>query len=37
MPDADFSSWTAPAAIAGVIVWLAGRSAETVRGGAIPV
>lgn len=37
MPDADFSTWTAPAAIAGVIRWLASSAGATVRGGAIPV
>jgi NAD(P)-dependent dehydrogenase (short-subunit alcohol dehydrogenase family) len=37
MPDADFSSWTAPAAIAEVIRWLASPAGATVRGGAIPV
>lgn len=32
MPDADTSTWLAPAAIAEVIVWLAGRSAAIVTG-----
>ncbi len=37
MPDADFSSWTPPAEIASVLVWLASDSARSVRGGLIPV
>jgi NAD(P)-dependent dehydrogenase (short-subunit alcohol dehydrogenase family) len=37
MPDADFSSWTPPAAIAGVITWLASEAARTVRGALVPV
>jgi NAD(P)-dependent dehydrogenase (short-subunit alcohol dehydrogenase family) len=37
MPDADFSSWTAPATIAGVIGWLSSDAAAAVRGGFIPV
>jgi NAD(P)-dependent dehydrogenase (short-subunit alcohol dehydrogenase family) len=37
MPDADFSEWTPPAEIARVILWLAGRDAEIVSGGVIPV
>jgi NAD(P)-dependent dehydrogenase (short-subunit alcohol dehydrogenase family) len=37
MPDADFRSWTPPAAIAGVVRWLASDAAASVRGGAIPV
>jgi len=37
MPDADFSRWTAPAAIAEVIHWLASDAGATVRGGVIPV
>jgi NAD(P)-dependent dehydrogenase (short-subunit alcohol dehydrogenase family) len=37
MPDADFSSWTSPARIAGVIAWLASDAGATVRGGLIPV
>ncbi|MDH4044054.1 MAG: SDR family NAD(P)-dependent oxidoreductase [Gemmatimonadota bacterium] len=32
MPDADTSTWLAPAAIAEVIVWLAGESAAVVTG-----
>jgi len=37
MPDADFSSWTAPARIAEVMLWLASDAASAVRGGSIPV
>jgi NAD(P)-dependent dehydrogenase (short-subunit alcohol dehydrogenase family) len=37
MPDADFAAWTAPAEIAGVMVWLASDAAASVRGGLIPV
>jgi NAD(P)-dependent dehydrogenase (short-subunit alcohol dehydrogenase family) len=37
MPDADFSSWTPPADIAGVVAWLASDAGATVRGGLIPV
>jgi NAD(P)-dependent dehydrogenase (short-subunit alcohol dehydrogenase family) len=37
MPDADFSRWTAPSAIAGVIAWLASDAAASVRGARVPV
>jgi NAD(P)-dependent dehydrogenase (short-subunit alcohol dehydrogenase family) len=37
MPDADFSTWTSTAEIAGVIFWLASEEAKTVNGGLIPV
>jgi NAD(P)-dependent dehydrogenase (short-subunit alcohol dehydrogenase family) len=37
MPDADFSGWTPPEAIARVVLWLASDAAATVRGGLIPV
>ena len=37
MPDADFSRWVAPAAIAEVIVFLASDAAAAVTGAAIPV
>lgn len=37
MPDADFSSWTAPARIAAVMRWLASDDGATVRGGIVPV
>jgi NAD(P)-dependent dehydrogenase (short-subunit alcohol dehydrogenase family) len=37
MPDADFSTWTPPAAIAEVIHWLASDAGATVRGALLPV
>ena len=37
MPKADFSAWTPPEKIAGVILWLASDAASTVRGALIPV
>ncbi len=37
MPDADFSSWTAPEEIASVLLWLAGDDAAAVRGGLVSV
>jgi NAD(P)-dependent dehydrogenase (short-subunit alcohol dehydrogenase family) len=37
MPKADFSAWTPPAKIAGVVVWLASEAASTVRGALVPV
>jgi NAD(P)-dependent dehydrogenase (short-subunit alcohol dehydrogenase family) len=37
MPDADFSTWTRPEAIARVVLWLASDAAEPVRGGLVPV
>lgn len=37
MPGADFSSWTPPAKIADVILWLASDAASTVRGALVPV
>jgi NAD(P)-dependent dehydrogenase (short-subunit alcohol dehydrogenase family) len=37
MPDADFSSWTPPADIARVVLWLASDEARSVRGGLLPV
>jgi NAD(P)-dependent dehydrogenase (short-subunit alcohol dehydrogenase family) len=37
MPDADFSAWTPPERIAGVIRWLASDEGATVRGGLLPV
>jgi NAD(P)-dependent dehydrogenase (short-subunit alcohol dehydrogenase family) len=37
MPDADFSRWVAPAAIAEVILFLASDAAAAVTGAAIPV
>ncbi|HTO69956.1 MAG TPA: SDR family NAD(P)-dependent oxidoreductase [Myxococcota bacterium] len=37
MPNADFSQWTPPAAIAEVIHWLSSEAAATVRGAVVPV
>jgi NAD(P)-dependent dehydrogenase (short-subunit alcohol dehydrogenase family) len=37
MPNADFSQWTPPAAIAEVIHWLASDAGATVRGAVVPV
>lgn len=37
MPDADFSRWVAPEALAEVIVFLASDAARAVHGAAIPV
>ncbi|MGB5104299.1 MAG: SDR family NAD(P)-dependent oxidoreductase [Steroidobacteraceae bacterium] len=37
MPDADFTRWVAPAAIAEVIVFLASDAAAAITGAAIPV
>jgi NAD(P)-dependent dehydrogenase (short-subunit alcohol dehydrogenase family) len=37
MPDADRSTWTPPASIAGVVLWLASDAASTVRGALVPV
>lgn len=36
-PDADFSKWVRPAAVASLMVWLAGDSGKDVNGAAIPV
>lgn len=36
-PDADFSKWVRPAAIASLITWLAGDAGRDVNGAAIPV
>jgi len=37
MPNADFSLWTPPAAIAEVVYWLSSDAAATVRGALVPV
>ena len=37
MPDADFSRWVPPAALADVVVFLASESSRAVTGAAIPV
>lgn len=37
MPEADFSRWVSPAAIAEVIAFLAADAAESITGAAIPV
>lgn len=37
MPDADFSRWVAPAALADVILFLAAEESRAVNGAAIPV
>jgi NAD(P)-dependent dehydrogenase (short-subunit alcohol dehydrogenase family) len=37
MPKADFSGWVQPAAIASLIVWLAGEAGKEVSGAAIPI
>jgi NAD(P)-dependent dehydrogenase (short-subunit alcohol dehydrogenase family) len=37
MPDADFSRWVTPAALADVIVFLASDSARAITGASIPV
>ena len=37
MPDADFSKWVRPDAIADLILWLAGDAGRDVNGAAIPI
>jgi NAD(P)-dependent dehydrogenase (short-subunit alcohol dehydrogenase family) len=37
MPDADFSRWVPPAALADVVVFLASEASRAVTGAAIPV
>jgi NAD(P)-dependent dehydrogenase (short-subunit alcohol dehydrogenase family) len=36
-PDADFSKWVRPAAIATLITWLAGDEGRDINGAAIPI
>lgn len=37
MPDADFDTWVPPAALADVVIFLAGEGSRCVTGAAIPV
>jgi len=37
MPDADFSSWVQPAAIADVLLFLASPASRAITGALIPV
>jgi NAD(P)-dependent dehydrogenase (short-subunit alcohol dehydrogenase family) len=37
MPNADFSKWVRPAAVASLITWLAGEAGKDVNGAVIPV
>jgi len=37
IPNADYSKWVRPAAIADMIVWLAGDAGKDINGAAIPV
>ena len=37
LPDADFSKWVEPAAIADVILFLASDASRAINGAAIPV
>ena len=37
MPEADFSNWVEPAALADVILFLASDAARAVTGAALPV
>jgi NAD(P)-dependent dehydrogenase (short-subunit alcohol dehydrogenase family) len=36
-PDADFSKWVQPAAIASLVAWLAGDAGRDINGAAIPI
>jgi NAD(P)-dependent dehydrogenase (short-subunit alcohol dehydrogenase family) len=37
MPNADFSKWVKPEAVASLMVWLASDPAKDVNGAVIPV
>jgi NAD(P)-dependent dehydrogenase (short-subunit alcohol dehydrogenase family) len=37
MPNADFSKWVEPAAVASLIAWLAGDAGKDISGAAIPI
>ncbi|HTT18804.1 MAG TPA: SDR family NAD(P)-dependent oxidoreductase [Candidatus Sulfotelmatobacter sp.] len=37
MPNADFSKWVHPAAIASLILWLAGDAGKNINGASIPI
>lgn len=37
MPNADFSKWVQPSAVASLITWLAGDAGKDVNGAAIPI
>jgi NAD(P)-dependent dehydrogenase (short-subunit alcohol dehydrogenase family) len=37
MPDADFSKWVQPSAVASLMVWLAGGAGKEINGAVIPV
>jgi len=37
MPQADFSKWVQPQAVASLITWLAGESGKDVNGAMIPI
>jgi NAD(P)-dependent dehydrogenase (short-subunit alcohol dehydrogenase family) len=37
MPDADFSAWVTPAAMAKVVAFLASEAATPIHGAALPV
>lgn len=37
MPNADFSKWVQPAAVASLMVWLAGDAGKEINGAVIPV
>jgi NAD(P)-dependent dehydrogenase (short-subunit alcohol dehydrogenase family) len=37
MPNANFSKWVRPAAVAGLITWLAGDAGKDINGAVIPV